>query len=753
MPTYTSTGISASLVVAELAGTLCDEIQLRMGPDQQQEAERIKVQLLNGRLLQERPIGQNNPMVGVLQFVGDERDMALFAVEAGEPGGGSLGSLGSLTNVEPPPVTASSFISQSLADSSPSSVVEPAQAGASSKKKKASINGPISNHEKTTLTTPTPNQKHPHGRTITFDEPLALSLQVDCGDFVKSVDMHGKDLKVEIFLNGQLVGVRFENQRSTKSKGKFLHSGKRFHRQAEKPWVYVPGTSSRNTCGLANERWANIGQALEEEASQRGRHQAGERPLSAQFLVALARLHLPDSIGTRSGNFAVFDVVITAGHGRKHGAGTSYITAPTRLFDGNFRGIAPVDENFVHHADPYEYLKMHEAFVHMPFKDPGFSNFQSSDFLNTLITPSALMGVQFPTYPVQQMLPPPSPHTPPKREYQTTTETYRKVLEATPIKKLLSSYENAHGRVKGKRTLKQRLGDLSKMSPRKRLEVMSELKKELDDKTMDTIKKAFEIDCLDPTTPTGKKLQLSPDAFDLRPVSDNDDAEVVFGQPVNTANAIDPYNLADDLPQPQPQFLDYNSGVSQMRYFPLEASPFQQTMIPPSPAQWFASAEQTTMQPSPTRMLPPRQPTMMQPSPFQRSIPPVTLPKQTPASALSGSPIHLPVKKWPAQRKREALVALSDEKDNQQQPSFPPSGAPITPEAQRIGYGSKRNSQAWLPKEKTSAQALREFQIPDLCVGSAVSYADGLQQRQVAKARGGEFEEQQFVVGMRFVVL
>jgi hypothetical protein len=81
------------------------------------------------------------------------------------------------------------------------------------------------------------------------------------------------------------------------------------------------------------------------------------------------------------------------------------------------------------------------------------------------------------------------------------------------------------------------------------------------------------------------------------------------------------------------------------------------------------------------------------------------------------------------------------------------SGAPTAPEAQRVGHGSKRTSQAWLPKEKTSAQALRDFQVPDLCVGSAVSYAGGLQQRQVAKARGGEFEKQQFVVGMRFVVL
>jgi hypothetical protein len=34
-----------------------------------------------------------------------------------------------------------------------------------------------------------------------------------------------------------------------------------------------------------------------------------------------------------------------------------------------------------------------------------------------------------------------------------------------------------------------------------------------------------------------------------------------------------------------------------------------------------------------------------------------------------------------------------------------------------------------------------------------VTYADGRKQRQVNKIRGGEFEEQQFVLGMRFIVL
>jgi hypothetical protein len=775
MPTYTSTGIGASLIVAELDGTLSDEIQLRMGADQQEEAERIKHQLLNGRTLQERPFDNNRSMVGVLQFVGDERDMALFSVEAGESGSGSLGSLP--TNVEPTLATASTIISHSLADSNPTSMVEPAQPGASRKKKKRKIGNDerSSDHDQIILlTTPPPNPKQSQLRTVTFDEPLALSLKVDCEEFIKSDDMQGKDLKIEVFLNGQLVDVTFENGRQPKSKGRYLYSGKRFHRQAEKPWIYVPGTASSNNGGLASECWANISQTLEDEAAQRGMDQKGQRPLSAQFLMALARLQLPDSVSARSGHFAVIDVVITAGKGHKYGSETSYITAPTRLFDGNFKGFFALGDDFGQHPHPYEYPQMHDAFVHMPFGDPGFSNFQTSDFINTQIPPSALLDMQYPVYPKQQTPPSPSPRTP--KPGHKRTPVYREVLDATPIKKLLSNYENARG---GRRTLRQRLGDMSKMSPKKRLGVMNELKKELDEKTMDTIKRAFEIDCLDSptTTPSNNKVRFSSDVFDLRPVSgDDDDAEMVFDQPTNEVDAVDPYSFAYDFPPPQPQFLPYGSVFSQMPYFPQETGPFQQTMAPPTPAQWFApnqqtmmlpsfeqavmqssptqmlpSFEQAMMQSSPTQMLPPFQQTMTQPSPTQRSIPP----KNTQASALSNSPIRLPVKKWPSQLRREALTALSDNNaDEQQQPSIPLlSGAPTTPSAKRVGYGSKRSSSPWLPKEKKHAQALKDFQIPELCVGSAVSYAGGLQQRQVSKGRGGEFVEQQFVVGMRFVVL
>ena len=775
MPTYNSTGIGASLVVSELTGTLCDEIQFRMGSGQREDAERIRLQLLNGCKLQERPIGQHHSTVGVLRFVGDERDMALFVVEAGEPEQVQNEPRDhSLANVETPSVTATTFTSQSSTDVTTTPKHIAAQV-ASGRKKKSGNNKRSKSHNQTAVNTTTPEQKQSQGHAITFDKPLALSLKVECGDFIRSEDLRGKDLKIEIFLNGQLVNVTFESLRHAKVRGDPLYSGKRFHRQAEKPWVYVPGTASGNSRGLATERWNNINFALEQEASQRGMDKTSHRPISAQFLITLARMQLPDSISAKSGNFAILDVIVTVGKGRKYGAETSYITAPTRLFDGKFSGIAPVEDDFGQFPDPNGYMTTQDAFTHMPFGDPGLSNFQSSDFLDTQTQPSALLAAQYPVYPELQMPPPPpSPRTP--RPVCKRTETYRKVLGGTPIKKLLSNYEDAHGHIKGRRTLKQRLGDMSKMSPKKKIETMNELKEELDEETMNAIQRAFEIDSLNPTTPTRKKVQFKSEVFDLSPVSDGeDDAEIIFGRSNNTANTVDPYNFNYAVPPPQPSSLNYGSAFSPTPCVYPETLPLDQMILQSSPSerlfpphhtmmhfptQNFGPPQQTTMQPSPSQTSPPLQQTRTQPSPAERSFPPTTPTKRTPASALSTSAIHVPVKKWPSQLRRDALAALSDdghdENNGGQQAPNPPvpfSGAPTTPQAQRVGRGSHRNSTAWLPKEQKSDQALRDFQVPDLCVGSAVSYADGLQQRQVTKARGGEFEEQQFVVGMRFIVL
>jgi hypothetical protein len=75
----------------------------------------------------------------------------------------------------------------------------------------------------------------------------------------------------------------------------------------------------------------------------------------------------------------------------------------------------------------------------------------------------------------------------------------------------------------------------------------------------------------------------------------------------------------------------------------------------------------------------------------------------------------------------------------------------VTPQ-QTIGSSTTKSKKA-IAKEQLPSNAVKNFQIPELFKGSAVSYADGDKQRQAIKARGGEFEEQQFMVGMRFIVL
>lgn len=80
--------------------------------------------------------------------------------------------------------------------------------------------------------------------------------------------------------------------------------------------------------------------------------------------------------------------------------------------------------------------------------------------------------------------------------------------------------------------------------------------------------------------------------------------------------------------------------------------------------------------------------------------------------------------------------------------------------------GANRSAKAWIPGEKTAAEALAEFEVPPLSVGSCVTYAPdlgvaggggaavgGKVKRQVMKSRRGEFREQDVVVGMRYCVV
>lgn len=101
-------------------------------------------------------------------------------------------------------------------------------------------------------------------------------------------------------------------------------------------------SASRNVDNASDQRWTNINDALRLEASMRGTNKWDQHPISAQFLAALARSYLPEDLRVKGQEFAVVDVLITAGKGRKFGPDTSYLTVPTRLSDMNFSGVTPV---------------------------------------------------------------------------------------------------------------------------------------------------------------------------------------------------------------------------------------------------------------------------------------------------------------------------------------------------------------------------------------------------------------------------
>jgi hypothetical protein len=427
---------------------------------------------------------------------------------------------------------------------------------------------------------------------------------------------------------------------------------------------------------------------LGEEASQRGTDFWNQRPLSAQFLAALARSQLPERVKTKSQHFGVIDLVITAGTGRKFGPDTTYLTRPTRLSDMRYSGVAPVTDILGPPLDQDGDFAMQD----------GVYRFGDSPVDLTAFQPSTLTDdvLEIPAEP---------PHAPasprmPKSMHMNAAQKFKKILTAKPVKKLISTYENAKGHVKGKRTLMQRCGDMSKMSPRKRQEVLDSMKDVLDEDTMSSIMAVFESD--EPSERKKVRFSLGEDIVNPAPMIDEPSETQML------ASAADP--LSYDFATIDPSLLENNSFGSYPQLHP----PTMDATASPQDVGPAARSSQLT--------------------------PPKRISKRTPASALSGSPTSTPVKYHHSHRKHEPTMPLID----------PFIDSPVTP--QRTP-GSARTRTKWIPDEQTSDQALEHFQIPDLCVRSTVSYADGLKQRQVSKARGGEFVEQQFVVGMRFIVL
>lgn len=114
--------------------------------------------------------------------------------------------------------------------------------------------------------------------------------------------------------------------------------------------------------------------------------------------------------------------------------------------------------------------------------------------------------------------------------------------------------------------------------------------------------------------------------------------------------------------------------------------------------------------------------------------------KKTRASALANSPTTVAVKEQKPKGPQTPQM--------QQQGVL---GAVRTPGQ---GDGSPTKSARRVNPEQHLSEAIKAFEMPQSCRGSCVTYAeDEKVTRQVTKARGGWFSEEVLLVGMRFVVV
>ncbi|KAL8688633.1 MAG: hypothetical protein Q9224_004836 [Gallowayella concinna] len=147
------------------------------------------------------------------------------------------------------------------------------------------------------------------------------------------------DMKIDIFLNGDLCSSAYiaESAFHKKEPLRNTFSGAKIDRMAEKPWILVADDriGPNDVAEDVASRWNEIAQAHKLAAESHKRNEKNEMSCLGDYLQSLASLPmpatLPELLETGNKRFAIIDVVITAGRGRKQDASTPYLMRPTPL--------------------------------------------------------------------------------------------------------------------------------------------------------------------------------------------------------------------------------------------------------------------------------------------------------------------------------------------------------------------------------------------------------------------------------------
>lgn len=284
MPTYFARGVAVRLGTQPLVDTITPKIAVRKGDDAKRQCEDAEQKLRGSRMLSEKHV----------QFPHDEA-------------GFDLNWLGNAPFMQ-------------------------VRAGDNLFAGRCEYPTPPSETSHSTYFLPA----HADGESRTKDDhtSLALSLHVKLSErtFLSGLGTSDRlHLKIDVLFNGKLsscVFIPFHDIRSGSKQYHQVFAGHRVDFLAERPWVVLSpqkfaadGQHTTTQTLPAERRWKEIGNALVQEANERGMDSKGVLPPTAEYLLALASMQMPEEITSlqksSSRTFGVIDVIITAGGGRK----------------------------------------------------------------------------------------------------------------------------------------------------------------------------------------------------------------------------------------------------------------------------------------------------------------------------------------------------------------------------------------------------------------------------------------------------
>lgn len=339
MPTYVAGGVTATLSVSNLENSLTE--LKAFWQNQTKEIARVAASFNTGQPLEEKVIFAGGSNKGKLRHIGEAEDPWIL-VEAAEKE--ALLKRNLLKEASASALALAPELSTSDLQS-PLETIDSPLASVSHGHPHAHPE-PMKWHHRPDTVQPTHRQRA-ICLTVTTTPRTHISL--------KQTKDIAVDLKIDVFLNGDLAGVEFVNTKRSSMDNKLEFHGTRVQRQVEKPWIYdlARHTSEDEQAARAKSRWEGVSASLAEEASARR-----DTPC-AHYLRSLSAVGLPEKF-KEDAHLAIIDVIITTGNGCKYSPKKGYVDQVTRMDSKHAQsgGPDPADEGNLEQSPPRKESKI-----------------------------------------------------------------------------------------------------------------------------------------------------------------------------------------------------------------------------------------------------------------------------------------------------------------------------------------------------------------------------------------------------------